>query len=150
MKLIPVLLLFQLLGQSAQKIRSGPSVSARASSIVEKEVFALIFCILPCLYAFSLHKLLMVLNMFFVPANKAMLTFSPSKYSRLFCPSFMETCHVWFLQMIEWKSSSVFSTLRLYYIRKLSLLGKPKRGKYKIQSSEQSMYSRYTKDKNKM
>lgn len=45
MKLIPVLLLFQLLGQSAQKIRSGPSVSARASSIAVKEVFVFIFCI---------------------------------------------------------------------------------------------------------
>lgn len=43
--LMPVLHLFQLLGQSVQNIRSGPSVSARASSIAVKEVFVFIFCI---------------------------------------------------------------------------------------------------------
>ena len=39
---MPVLHLFQLLGQSVQNIRSGPSVSARASSIAVKEVFVFI------------------------------------------------------------------------------------------------------------
>ena len=61
---MPVLHLFQLLGQSVQNIRSGPSVSARASSIAVKEVFVFIFCIysvdmylhlvLCCMYVFEL------------------------------------------------------------------------------------------------